>query len=220
MIQMIPSYSTELFHDIYPTVEDFMGDYGTLGLPKTITDNSANNVYYLLLSRFGNSAIANYDINQFKIKLQAVIWQYGPSWEKRLNIQETLRGLSQQEIASGNVTAWTSSGNNQSSTSDNGSSIKNHAYNPGEITAESTIDHPELKYVDQQNTDKVSGSSTSTGSNSSNSSQTMTKGTLNAYAELWELIDNDVTNDFLNKFRPLFKQFVRPEQHYIYESEV
>ena len=46
-----------------------------------------------------------------------------------------------------------------------------------------------------------------------------TKGILDAYNELWKLLDNDVTNDFLKKFIPLFKRFVRPEKTLIFESE-
>ena len=42
---------------------------------------------------------------------------------------------------------------------------------------------------------------------------------MDAYTQLWDLLVSDVTNEFLNKFRPLFKQFVRPERQYIYESE-
>ena len=63
MAQMIPMYSTKNFEDIYNSVETFMADYGTLGLPKTISDQNAQILFYLLYSRYGNSPIANYDEN-------------------------------------------------------------------------------------------------------------------------------------------------------------
>ena len=186
MIQMIPSYSTELFHDIYKTYDEFKVDYDSLGkgcYGQVITDNNAKLTYYLLLSRFGNSPIANMDIEQFKLKLQAVIWQYGPSWEKRLDIQKKLRELQDEDLFKG------------------AQAIYNHASNPGQLESETTVDLPELKYIDNQNTTNYK------------------KSKMDAYTQLWDLLVTDVTNDYLNKFRPLFKQFARPEQNYIYESE-
>ena len=39
---------------------------------------------------------------------------------------------------------------------------------------------------------------------------------LDAYAILWELLDNDVTEGLLLKFQPLFKVFVSPEKVLLY----
>lgn len=221
MTQMMPMYSTKNFEDIYDSVNTFMADYGTLGLPKTISDQNAQILYYLLFSRYGNSPIANYDENQFKVKLQAVIWQFGPTWEKRLDIQDKLRKLTDLELSTGTMTTNTSSGTSEGTSSDTGSSIKNHAFNPGEISSQTTtLNGPELNYIDQQNTDKMTGSSTVSNNDSRNSSQTIKKSKMDAYMQLWELLDNDVTNEFLAKFQKLFKQFVRPESNMIYESEI
>lgn len=221
MTQMMPMYSTKNFEDIYDSVNTFMADYGTLGLPKTITDQNAQILYYLLFSRYGNSPIANYDENQFKVKLQAVIWQFGPTWEKRLDIQDKLRKLTDLELSTGTVTTNVSTGTSEGTSSDTGSSIKNHAYNPGEISSQTTtLNGPELNYIDQQNTDKMTGSSSVSNSDNRNSSQTIKKSKMDAYMQLWELLDNDVTNEFLAKFQKLFKQFVRPEARLIFESDV
>lgn len=221
MTQMMPMYSTKNFEDIYDSVNTFMADYGTLGLPKTISDQNAQILYYLLFSRYGNSPIANYDENQFKVKLQAVIWQFGPTWEKRLDIQDKLRKLTDLELSTGTTTTNTSSGTSEGTSNDTGSTIKNHAYNPGEISSQTTtLNGPELNYIDQQNTDKMTGSSSVSNSDSRNSSQTIKKSKMDAYMQLWELLDNDVTNEFLAKFQKLFKQFVRPETNMIYESEI
>lgn len=221
MTQMMPMYSTKNFEDIYDSVNTFMADYGTLGLPKTISDQNAQILYYLLFSRYGNSPIANYDENQFKVKLQAVIWQFGPTWEKRLDIQDKLRKLTDSELSTGTMTTNVSTGSSEGTASDTGSSIKNHAYNPGEISSQTTtLNGPELNYIDQQNTDKMTGSSSVSNSDNRNSSQTIKKSKMDAYMQLWELLDNDVTNEFLAKFQKLFKQFVRPEANMIYESEI
>ncbi len=182
-ITMIPSYDTELFQDIYPDVDSFMTDYNGQKFPKIVKDSNVRIVYYSLMARYGNNPIANLDVEQFKTKLQAVIWQFGPTWEKRLDIQEKLRNLSDTDILEG------------------AKAIYNHALNPGQIEAETTVDLPELKYIDNQSTNSFR------------------KSKMDAYTQLWDLLRTDVTNDFLTKFRPLFKQFVRPERHYIYESE-
>ena len=221
MAQMLPMYSTKNFSDLYPDVTTFMSDYGTLGLPKTISDQNAQILFYLLYSRYGNSPIANYDENQFKVKLQATIWQFGPTWEKRLDIQDKLRKLTDSELSTGTVTTNVSTGTSEGTSSDTGSSIKNHAFNPGEISSQTTtLNGPELNYIDQQNTDKMTGSSTVSNNDNRNSSQTIKKSKMDAYMQLWELLDNDVTNEFLAKFQKLFKQFVRPEARLIFESDV
>ena len=221
MAQMIPMYSTKNFEDIYDSVETFMADYGTLGLPKTISDQNAQILLYLLFSRYGNSPIANYDENQFKVKLQATIWQFGPTWEKRLDIQDKLRKLTDSELSTGTTTTNVSTGSSEGTSSDTGSSIKNHALNPGEINSQiTTLNGSELTYIDQQNTDKMTGSSTISNNDNRNSSQTIKKSKMDAYMQLWELLDNDVTNEFLAKFQKLFKQFVRPEARLIFESDV
>ena len=221
MAQMIPMYSTKNFEDIYNSVETFMADYGALGLPKTISDQNAQILLYLLYSRYGNSPIANYDENQFKVKLQATIWQFGPTWEKRLDIQDKLRKLTDSELSTGTMTTNVSTGTSEGTSSDTGSSIKNHALNPGEINSQiTTLNGSELTYIDQQNTDKMTGSSTVSNNDNRNSSQTIKKSKMDAYMQLWELLDNDVTNEFLAKFQKLFKQFVRPEARLIFESDV
>lgn len=66
-------YSTNTFSEIYSSVDTFISDYGTLGLPTTITEDNAKILYYLLFAKYGNTPIANSDVTQFKIKLQSII---------------------------------------------------------------------------------------------------------------------------------------------------
>ena len=107
MSNMIPQYSTVLFTDIYDNVDDFIADYKNEssdfvnGIPNLISDTSAETLFYLLYGRYGNNPIANRDINQFKYKLFSVIFQYGPTWEKRLEVQAALRQLSLDDIRLG-----------------------------------------------------------------------------------------------------------------------
>lgn len=183
---VIPMYSTKKFTEIYESVNDFIYDYNNIGIPKIISVENCTTLYYLLYSRYGNSPIANYDETQFKFKVFTIIWQYGPSWEKRLDIQSKIRNLTEAELLKGSK------------------AIFNHALNPGEIAAEgasSTTNQPELQYINDQNVTNY------------------TKSKMDAYMQQWDLIDTDVTSEFLNKFSKLFKQFVKPGTYLFEESD-
>ena len=128
------SYRQKKFTDVYDSVEKFLADYDGVGLPTTISQGSAQTLYYLLYGRYGNNVIASSDINRFKYRLFGIIFQYGPTWEKRLEIQEKLRGLSEDEILTGSR------------------QIYNNAQNPSTDPSTDTID--ELQYINEQNVTK------------------------------------------------------------------
>lgn len=94
----IPEYTTATFIEIWDEASKFVYDYSHVGIPATISTTNATTLYYLLYARYGNSPIANYDVEQFKYKMFSVIFQYGPTWEKRLGVQETLRGLNLSDL--------------------------------------------------------------------------------------------------------------------------
>ena len=137
-VSMMPQYSTMLFTDIYDNVEDFIADYKNNGIPykinnvQTLSDTNISTVYYLLYARYGNSPLANRDITQFKYKLFSIIFQYGPTWQKELEIQAQIRGLSEDDIRTGSFAMY------------------NQAVNPS--TAPSTASDTELNYINGQNT--------------------------------------------------------------------
>lgn len=130
MIAMTPQYNTLLFTEVYDNVEDFLNDYKNIGLPTTISDTSATTLFWLLYGRYGNNPIANRDINQWKVKVFSVIFQYGPTWEKKLQIQTRLRSLTEEEIIRGNKV------------------VQNNALNPD--TAPGTAALDELLYINNQ----------------------------------------------------------------------
>lgn len=122
------------FTDIYNNVDDFINDYKNNGLPTLISDESATTLYYLLYARYGNSTLSNADTNQFKYKLFSIVWQYGGTWEKNLEIQKKLRELSLED---------------GSDIYKGGKAIYNNALNPG--TSPSTNDLEELNFINSQN---------------------------------------------------------------------
>ena len=127
-------YSTTCLKDIYDGVDGFIDDYTdeNLGLPTTISEKNARILYFLLMAKYGNNPIANMDVTQFKMKLFCIIWQYGPTWEKRLEIQEKLRGLTEADLIAG------------------AKQINNVALNPA--TEPTTGSLEELTYINQQST--------------------------------------------------------------------
>lgn len=187
MSNMIPQYSTVLFTDIYNNVDDFIADYKNEssdfvnGIPNLISDASAETLFYLLYGRYGNNPIANRDINQFKYKLFSVIFQYGPTWEKRLEVQAALRNLDEDDIRLGSK------------------AIYNQALNPS--TEPSTASLEELTFINQQNTTNYK------------------KSPLEGYAILLDLLNTDVTEEFIKKFNVCFKKFVSAERPLIYVTE-
>lgn len=127
---IIPDHRT--LAEIYPDVDTFLIDYQNNGIPTKITDESAKTLYYLLMAKYGSWQIASDTSDVFSVKLFAIVFQYGPSWEKRLEIQDKLRALTEDEIRTGTK------------------AIYNQALNPG--TEPSTGSLEELPAITSQNT--------------------------------------------------------------------
>lgn len=176
------NYRQVKFTDVWENVNSFLTEYQNNGIQTTISQQSAQTLYYLLYSRFGNSTIASSDTNRFKYDVWGTIFSYGPTWEKRLEIQEKLRGLSDDELFTG------------------ATQIFNHAYNPGTAPSTSTLD--ELTAINEQNTNKNK------------------KDKLNAYAMLMSLLETDVTQQFLDRFKKLFLTVVQPEVPLWYATDI
>lgn len=139
------NFRTRTFNEIWENVDSFISDYKNSGITPTLdADNTENKyittLYYLLYSRYGNSHIASSDETQFKYKVMSTIFMYGPTWEKRLKLQDEIRALTLDEIKEGAL------------------SIYNHAFNPS--SAPSTQTKEELNYINDQNTTRYKKSNT------------------------------------------------------------
>lgn len=176
------NYRQVKFTDVYNNVNDFLADYKNNGISTTISEQSATTLYYLIYSRFGNSTVASSDLNRFKYDLFGTIFSYGPTWEKKVSIQEDLRNLSDADLFNGPT------------------QIFNHAYNPGTAPSTSTLE--ELPAINEQNTNKYK------------------KDKLAAYSMLYSLLEEDVTERFLSKFKKLFLTVVQPEIPLWYVTDI
>lgn len=192
---MIPmKYNTKIFTDIWDEASKFEAAYKASPLYDAVTTNGVTNyhnsltdanitlLYYMLYARYGNSPIANLDENQFKFKVYSLIFQYGPTWQKELDIQDKLRGLNEEQLLQG------------------AKAIYNKAY--GDSGTPSTQSLQELEFVNEQNTTNYK------------------KTKLGAYSELLYLLKTNVSEVFLNRFRPLFKKVVAPEFPILYKTNI
>lgn len=129
-------FRTRTFADIFGDAEQLVEGFGSFPpfgeYTGNLTQSEIEIIYYLLYAKYGNSHIAYTDENQFKFALYSIIWQYAPTWKKRLDIQDKIRNLSEDELRSGSR------------------AIYNHAFNPN--TAPSTSTMEELLTINDQNT--------------------------------------------------------------------
>lgn len=124
-------YSTKIFTEVWDRVDKFVNDLQNSPFANSITVETANKLYYLLYQKYGNNPIANEDENQFKYKVFGIIFEYGSTWEKRLEIQVKLRELSDEDLTL------------------SGKSISNHANNPDE--GPYTASEDSLSFISDQN---------------------------------------------------------------------
>lgn len=126
------NYRTRTFSQIFPEQEDFTNFYSNCGIPPKFTQSATpNTLYYLLLSRYANSNIASSDEERFKYEMMQIIFRFGPTWERKLKMQDEIRALTDEDITVGNK------------------EIYNHAYNPSSDPGTSTVE--ELNYINEQN---------------------------------------------------------------------
>lgn len=106
---MLPRYNTKLFSNIFPKYENFKNcfdnDFSSYA-KDCIKDASLKTLYYILYARYGNNPIVNKTEDIFKAKIVAITFQKGPTWERRLEIQKSLRDLSEDELVRGAKTIF------------------------------------------------------------------------------------------------------------------
>ena len=126
-------YRTQTFAEIFPSAAVFTTFLEEeCDIPLAIKPENTELLYGLLYARYGNSHHSGSDPHQFMYGVASTIFMYGPSWEKRLEVQKELRELSLEELQKG--------------TKD----IHNSAYNPGTRPTTATIE--ELPGINSQNT--------------------------------------------------------------------
>lgn len=173
------TYRTDTFNEEFPTVEDFMDFFNNnQAFVPDIAESSARTIYYLLSARYGECHIAMSSYNRFKYSMLSIIFQYGPTWEKKMEIQDSLRRLSLSDLQQGTL------------------AVTNNALNPGNklTKADELIE------------------------NVNNQSRTnYMKSKVDAYAQLYSLLEDDVTEKFISRFDKLFSKFSYPSDPLYYD---
>lgn len=134
-------YCNPSFIEVFKTVDEFIEAYHGCGIPALISDQSAQTLYYLIFAKYGQTPIKSNDTNLFAYRVFQIIFQYAPTWEKKLEIQQKVRALSLEagsELFKG------------------GKVVYNHASHDGSAPSTDTLDA--LSYIDSQNTSNYSKS--------------------------------------------------------------
>lgn len=78
---------------------------------KMATNGTMTTLYYLLLARHGSDHMRGDYPYRWKLKLMSTVFQYGPTWSKRLELQDKIRNLSDEELQKGTVTIYNNARN-------------------------------------------------------------------------------------------------------------
>ena len=124
------------FSQVWKDYDSFKADYDALigGFPQNaaLKANSVKTTFYLLYAKYGNNPIASDDVGQFKMQIMSVMFAYGPTWERKQEVQNSIRTLTDADLLQG------------------AKQIYNHALNPNSSPATGTLE--ELSYINDQNT--------------------------------------------------------------------
>ena len=134
---IIRPFENLTFSQIWKTYDDFKDDYNELiaGFPQVASPlkvNSIKTTFYLLYAKYGNNPIASDDVGQFKMQIFSTIFAYGPTWERKQEVQNSIRALTETDLLQG------------------AKQIYNNALNPNSSPATGTLE--ELTYISNQNT--------------------------------------------------------------------
>lgn len=98
--QLFSQQWTSSLSELYPTYNDFLNDYNTIGLKELEFENPdfLRTIYYLLMGEYGASAIQSLSPDLFKIRFFTRIMAYGPLYEKQMAHQKTLLAMTDEEL--------------------------------------------------------------------------------------------------------------------------
>lgn len=178
---VISKYNNKTFVELFPNETLFCNYVNGSGVEIFEKTQSLKTTFWLIYAKYGNNPIANEDENQSKAKFLSVMFRFGPSWEKNLEIQKSLRSLTEEDICKG------------------GRIINNRALNPSTIPQ--INDTEEICEVNEQTVAKSS------------------KSKIEGYSLLLDLLKNDVTSEYVDKFKECFQQFFVPNNDLIYIEE-
>ena len=179
--EIFPSYT--VFEDTWRSTTFSAQAVALIGTRGETNITSLSLIYELLLARYANSTIASSDEGRFMLQCMSTIFQHGPTFLKRLDIQHMLHemDLKSEDFLVGST------------------QIFNTSFNPSQSPTSQTL--TELDTINQQNVTKQK------------------RDKFKALAILDELLRSDITEDFVSKFKYLFRVVVTPQRPLFYTTE-
>lgn len=132
MNSLYGNYRTRTFSDIFPSDTSFIEGFRDCPLGSVLTDEEASKIWFILASKYMNSHICYSDENQFKFNVYQIVYSAGPTYCKKVELQDKLRALTDTDILKGTKV------------------IYNHAYNPASAPSTDTL--TEIETINDQNT--------------------------------------------------------------------
>lgn len=133
-------YDTKTFAEVYGTDDDLITSFRNSAFTDYVKDDKYLKMTYALLdAKYHESHIACYDSLSFEKKVNSIIFQYAPTWVRELEIQESLRNLTEEDICKGSVAKFT------------------HGYNPSDVPGTANSD-TEIETVNEQTLNKYTKS--------------------------------------------------------------
>lgn len=77
----------------------------------TKSNATLTTLYYLLFAQYGSTPIKSDYPQQWKDKIFSTIFMYAPAWAKRLDIQDAVRALTDDEIVKGSASIYNNAAN-------------------------------------------------------------------------------------------------------------
>lgn len=193
MIDMIPQYNTVTFSDIYPSVTKFINGY---------ENPEGQEIIGYMTNPYGTPIEVSPFVNNLYYMLYA---QYGNNPIANNDIYQFQIKLFTILIQYGPT--WVKKSQIQTALRNlseedmlkGSKALYNHAYNPS--TSPSMDAETALTYINDQNTTSYK------------------KSKMEGYANLYNLLNDRIDKEFVDKFKHLFKQFVNPEQTLLYVTE-
>ena len=106
---LLPRYNTPIFTDIFPDFASFKDVFDNefdSYAKDCITASNLKTLYYLLYARYGANPFVNYTDDIIKAKVVGITFQKGPTWERKLAVQSSLRDLTESELLTGAKTIF------------------------------------------------------------------------------------------------------------------
>ena len=131
-------YDSKILSEIWSDADAFKADYTSY--ETAISNlNAVDNKYVVLTwqlvcSKYANTSIRSDSESQFKLSFFGIMCSEAPTWARRLEIQKSLRDLTDDQLAAGDI------------------QIANSAINPDSEPTTNSLD--ELTYINHQNTQR------------------------------------------------------------------